>query len=60
MIMLDKLQEIANKQKYLIKSLKTETFEDIHSILRSNDIIKIYLELEIKKDLLIELITNEK
>lgn len=58
--MLDKLQEIANKQKYLINSLKTETFEDIHSILRSDDIIKIYLGLEIKKDLLIELISNEK
>jgi hypothetical protein len=58
--MLDKLQEIANKQKVLIKSLKTETFEDIHSILRSDYIIKIYLELEIKRELLIELISNEK
>lgn len=55
--MLEKLETINNKQKSLMYEMAKEKCDDIHSVLRSKQYADNIIELEVKKQLLIELIS---
>lgn len=57
--MIDRLQEIVNKQKVLAKKIAQESAEDIHSVLRTKMLVDSYIELEVKRTLLIDLIVKK-
>lgn len=56
----NKLLAIIAKQKELSKKIKNESGEDIHSVLRVKNFSDAFLELEIKKNLLTDLIIDFK
>lgn len=58
--MLEKLEKINNEQKALMIKMSTEKCDDIHSVLRSKSLAESIIELEVKKRLLIELISSQK
>lgn len=58
--MLEKLEKINNKQKALMFEMSKEKCDDIHSVLRSKQFAENIIELEVKKELLIELISTQK
>ena len=56
--MLDELQKVCTKQNALMISMSKESCDDIHSVLRSKQLAESIIELEIKKQLLIDLIAK--
>ena len=58
--MLEELQNICKKQKTLMSVMGKESCDDIHSILRSKQLAENIIELEVKKQLLIDLIAKQK
>ncbi len=58
--MLEKLEKINNKQKVLMTEMSKEKCDDIHSVLRMKQLAENIIELEVKKQLLIELISTKK
>lgn len=56
--MLDELQKVCTKQNTLMLSMSKESCDDIHSVLRSKQLAESIIELEIKKQLLIDLIAK--
>jgi hypothetical protein len=58
--MLLELDKINKKQIVLMNEMKNETCDDIHSIIRSKQFAESIIELEIKKQLLIDLISKNK
>jgi hypothetical protein len=56
--MLDELQKVCTKQNALMLSMCKESCDDIHSVLRSKQLAESIIELEIKKQLLIDLIAK--
>jgi hypothetical protein len=56
--MLDELQKVCTKQNALMLSMSKESCDDIHSVLRSKQLAESIIELEIKKQLLIDLIAK--
>ena len=56
--MLDELQKVYTKQNALMLSMSKESCDDIHSVLRSKQLAESIIELEIKKQLLIDLIAK--
>ena len=57
--MLEKLQSIVVKQRELSVKIKKESGEDIHSVLRTKMLVDSFIELEVKRNLLIDLITQK-
>jgi hypothetical protein len=58
--MLDELQKVCTKQNALMLIMGKESCGDIHSILRSKQLAENIIELEVKKQLLIDLIAKQK
>jgi hypothetical protein len=58
--MLDELQKVCTKQNALMLTMGKESCDDIHSILRSKQLAENIIELEVKKQLLIDLIAKQK
>lgn len=58
--MLSELDKVNNKQIVLMYEMKDETCDDIHSIIRIKQFAESIIELEIKKQLLIDLISKSK
>ena len=55
-IMLEKLKEIQESQKWLAEKISSREYDDINSFLFTKTDIERYIELEIQKNLLIELL----
>jgi hypothetical protein len=53
------LQENHLKQKELMKKMSKEDCNDIHSVLRSKQLAESIIELEVKRELLVKLITSK-
>jgi hypothetical protein len=58
--MLDELQKVCTKQNALMLVMGNESCDDIHSVLRSKQLAENVIELEVKKQLLIDLISKQK
>ena len=58
--MLEELQKIIHTQKELMLEMAAEPCDDIHSVLRSKQLADSVIELEIKKGLLISLISKQR
>ena len=58
--MTERLSLVLLKQRIAVKHIKSEEYDDIHSILRTQSHINNYLELEVQKTLLIKLISKQK
>ena len=57
--MKDKLLTIVREQKELSKKIGKENGDDIHSVLRTKGFIDEFLELEVEKNLLMDLLIHE-
>ena len=57
--MLEELQKVCEKQNTLMLEMSKESYDDIHSVLRSKQLAESVIELEVKKQLLIKLIAKQ-
>lgn len=58
--MLEELQKVCTKQNTLMLEMGKESYDDIHSVLRSKQLAESIIELEVKKQLLIKLIAKQQ
>lgn len=54
-ILLDYI-DITDKQKNIISTLKTESMDDLHSILRAKNLIDNYIDLQIRSEVILKYI----
>jgi len=54
--LLDKLEKLKIRQNKLMKLMSKEKCQDIHSVLRSKDLAESIIELEIRKEVLMDAI----
>ena len=57
-LIFDEYINIHKKQKEIVKELKSEDLDDLHSILRSKNLIENYLTMQIKLETLIKYVTK--
>ena len=57
-LIFDEYKNINKKQKEIVKELKSEDLDDLHSILRSKNLIENYLTMQIKLETLIKYVTK--
>ena len=60
LLLMSKLSEVNKHQNALMKKMSKEKCDNIFSVLRSKDYANIIIELEIKKELLIDLLSKAK
>ena len=60
LLLMNKLSEINKHQNDLMKKMSKEKCDDIFSVLRSKDYANSIIELEVKKELLIDLLSKTK
>jgi hypothetical protein len=58
--MIEELQKVCTRQNALMLEMGKESCDDIHSVLRSKQLAESAIELEVKKQLLINLIAKQK
>jgi hypothetical protein len=52
--LLRKLEKLKNRQSELMKLMAKEKYQDIASVLRSKDLAESIIELEIRKEVLVD------
>lgn len=60
LLLMNKLNDVGKHQNALMKRMSKERCDDIHSVLRSKDYANSIIELEAKKELLIDLLSKVK
>ena len=60
LLLMNKLSETNKHQNALMKKISKEKCDDVHSILRIKDYANSIIELEVKKELLIYLLSKTK
>jgi len=60
LLLMNKLKEVNKHQNALMKKMSKEKCDSIFSVLRSKDYANSIIELEVKKELLIDLLSKAK
>ena len=60
LLLMNKLKEVNKHQNTLMKKMSKEKCDSIFSVLRSKDYANSIIELEVKKELLIDLLSKAK